>query len=433
MYVRLMPLQLERWSGDCNNNTKQPPLQEGAEADQQASYQYSLQLLVAPGQLELGRRLITAMYSSSPDLSDLEAPQLLQLLTLAECYGVCKVITAAADQLHKLTVETMPLEVAAAVFGLPEGCLGLEQLSPVVHTALDKLQEELGDLEESWGNTKKQQLLLGLPLDALRYLLWDGRTRVASEDTAVYTAARWLEANPGGGEQAAKSLVKLLRLAHCTPTFLSTGEDKGCVRALLRAGGVTDRTLMQLCAMRGVTDNQRLTWMAQAGLSKVWGLLQGPRLASAVGELTITWPVPLSLLKAAFAEAQRAAAAGDDPPFVCHTGVVWQGRVWSLWLGVGADGACSLCIDTKPSAACCKVQLWYRDASGVTHGDTLDRCVGSGMMFSGQGQVVFNWGPGKTWGEVRAWLAEKQMVRTGGGGGPLREVVQLGATVTEVA
>jgi hypothetical protein len=114
-----MLLQLERWSGDCNN-TKQPQLQEGGEAhhQQQQQYQYSLQLLVPPGQLELGRRLITAMYSSSPNLSDLEAPQLMQLMTLADCYGVGKVVAAAADQLHKLTVDSMPLATAAAVFEL---------------------------------------------------------------------------------------------------------------------------------------------------------------------------------------------------------------------------------------------------------------------------------------------------------------------------
>jgi hypothetical protein len=177
-------LQLERWSGTTSKKPRQQKDKKGKQ--QEHPYQYSLQLLVPPGQLELGQRLITAMYSSSPDLSDLEAPQLMQLVQLAECYGVGKVVTTAAAQLHKLSVETMPLGTAAAVFELPEACLGLEAFSSVQKTAGDKLQQELGDLEVVWGDKDKQQLLLGLPLGALLALLRDERTRVASEDSCVH-------------------------------------------------------------------------------------------------------------------------------------------------------------------------------------------------------------------------------------------------------
>jgi hypothetical protein len=306
--------------------------------------------------------------------------------------------------------------------------LVLGKLEPVLRTAVDKLQQELGDLEVTWGNLKKQQLLLGLPLAALLQLLWDPRTRVASEDTAVYTAARWLEDNPGGaGGEAAKRLLGLLRLLHCTPTFLSTGDDGDCIRGLLRAADVSDRTIMQLCAMRGVTDTQFLTWMSSAGFTGAGSLLSQPRPVSATEELVVTWRLQLRQIKAAFLEAQQSVAEGGEPDvYLWGSGVVWQGRVWQLILGVGVSGAFGLYLDCKPSAACCKVQLWYRNTTDVRCGGTQARCVGPHMAWNGLGTVLLDCGPNKPWAEVRPWLVGQEVVHSG-------DLVHLGATVTQVA
>jgi hypothetical protein len=111
----------------------------GPQQEQPPPYQYTLQLLVPPGQLELRRRLITAMYSSSPDLSDLEAQQLLQLAALAECYGVGKVVAAVGSHFK---LEGMSLQTAAGLLGLPEACFASEAFSKVQQAAADKLQQE---------------------------------------------------------------------------------------------------------------------------------------------------------------------------------------------------------------------------------------------------------------------------------------------------
>jgi hypothetical protein len=238
-------MQLERWSDSQHTHSLQQqqeagsrPGQEQQEEQQdpaqpqeqsqpqpqqqvpvQPSYRYQLQLLVPPGQLELGRRLITTMYSSSPDLSDLGAQQLMQLVMLAECYGVGKVVAAVAAQMHKMYADTMPLGVAASVFELPEPCLALEAFKPVQATAASKLLEQLGDLEVALGDEAKHASLLDLPWDALLHLLLDERTQVASEDTVLYTVATWLQRH-GCTPSRARQVLDVLRLPHCSPSCL---------------------------------------------------------------------------------------------------------------------------------------------------------------------------------------------------------------------
>jgi hypothetical protein len=184
------------------------------------------------------------MYSSSPDLSDLEAPQLMQLVALAQRYGVVKVVAAAATQLRQLTIGTMPLATAAAVIESPEACRALGVLQPVYKTAASKLQHELGDLEVVWGDVNKRSDLLGLPLGALLQLLGDERTRVASEDTILFTAAKWLEYHPGAESQASQ-LSTVLRLPRCTASCLTSSSTK----AFLSQIGITEDERCSLAAM----------------------------------------------------------------------------------------------------------------------------------------------------------------------------------------
>jgi hypothetical protein len=304
-------------------------------SQQQQLYQYRLQLLVPPGQLELGRRLITAMYSSSPDLSDLEGTQLLQLVALAECYEVNKVITAVAAQLRQLTVDTMSLGTAVAVLQLPEACLGLKAFQRVQETAADKLQQDLGDLEVVWGDTNKQQTLFGLPLMVLGVLLSDERTRVAAEDTAVYTAYRWLEENATTGTQQQQlqlrqQLMGSLRLPHCTATYLAgAGAPAG---SWLRGAGLTEAEALSLCTLPPPGTPQHAMHLRKMHPNRAaWELPARP--VSSVKEGVVRWQMPLSELEEV---VHRDTKAFWFRPMGAV--VTWCGRSWGMEvLGAGAD------------------------------------------------------------------------------------------------
>jgi len=420
-------LQLERWSdGDEAKNGKKAKQPAQDRETKQTPYQYSLQLLVPPGQLELGRRLITAMYSSSPDLSDLEVPQLLQLVALAECYGIGKGVTAVAAQLQKLTVQTMPLETAAAVFELPDACLALDAFQQVLETAADVLQQQLGDLEVVWSDQQKEQLLQGMPFNALLRLLKHSRTRVASEDTAVYTAARWLEEHPGAAGRASE-LVAELRLAHCTPTFLMSsssdndGGEENCVGELLHVGGVTQQEMMQLCAMSGTNTTCRDGWLRRECQHRPsWQ--KPPRPASSVTQLRITWQLPLSELQGKL--KGRKKEAGNV--HLHHEKVMWCGRPWVLGLCATPEGDAWLHVKCLRPAAFCQVQLTVKYLNRVSREELRDVYIGGPPRSRIVGREMFCWGPGKTCVQVGEWLREQQLVHPG-------DKLHLGCVVTSVA
>jgi hypothetical protein len=274
--------------------------------------------------LELGRRLIIAMYSSRPDLSDLGARQLLQLVALAECYGVGKVVADAAGQLQKACVEAMPLDIAAAVFELPDACLELPAVEKVQQAAADKLQQELGDLEVVWGDKDKQQALLGLPLGALLQLLKDNRTQVASEDTAVYTAQRWLEAGQTPhSQQQQQQLAGVLRPQHCTATFIAMMATEA------EWAWVADNSNSKLADLVAVAGRERYSTERQMWVEMLpedmaeWRL--PPRPASALSQLELSWDLPLKELEEKLFKAPDQVADLDSP-----SDAIWQGRRWSL-------------------------------------------------------------------------------------------------------
>jgi hypothetical protein len=412
--------QLERWSRNEPADKRQRQQEEdGNHSDEQPQpqpYQYSLQLLVPPGQLELGRRLITAMYSSSPDLSDLEAPQLMALVALAECYGVGKVVTAAAAQLHRLNIDTMPLETAAAVFELPEACLGLPAFMPVQQTAASKLQQQLGDLEVVWGDEDKQQALLALPLGALLQLLKDDRTAVASEDTAVYTAAAWLAAHEGAAVSASQ-LLGVLRLPWCTATYLSATR----VRNDLTSWGLSLPEVCDLGAMAGLPDSGRRSWARSVYPRRTaWHLARRP--ASAVAQLEVDAQLSLSELQVMYGEATAADAGGrlaTRSPTGTH---VWQGRAWQVGLYVRMKDAPQvgmfMCCPTV--GACCDAQL--RLLATAEAGREMVSCKTARYVTVMDKSSVY---ASSSWAELRAWLEARHLVHPGG-------LLHFTCTVTKV-
>jgi hypothetical protein len=420
-------VQLERWNhGEVPNNQPQQQQQQqrgtGQEQEhdgtadtdahkdkkqkcshqQQPAYQYSLQLLVPPGHLELGRRLMTAMYSSKPDLSDLGTLQLIQLAILAECYGVGKVVAVVARHLQQLTVETISLAAAAALFELPEGCLAWQEFQGVQKTATDKLQRELGDLEVVSGNKEKEQVLLGLPLGALLALLGDVRTRVAYEDTAVDTVRRWLEQHSDTSSQQQQQLMGVLRLPHCTPTYLAARVAPAA--SWLRQAGLTEAEALGLCALPSIEVGQRMArvkWVF--GNKAAWQL--PPRPLSCMREVVISWDLPLSRLEDAVSSKTNTRLRPDD------AWVTWCGRQWSMF--VEADGmGMGLYLTADESAGF--NGIYMVTATAYHH---VKKVMANGCLIGSKGTGlprVLTWGGDKEWPQVKEWLEQRQLVHPDG-------------------
>jgi hypothetical protein len=191
------------------------------------------------GQLAVGELLVQNIYAAQPDISSCSQEQLLQLLLLADRYGVPKVLAAVTAAFASIPPADLQWSTLLALYALPPGCADLDACKSVFAVAGDKLQQELGDLELTWADAEKEQLLLSLPQPALLQLLQDDRTRVASENTVFYSIHRWWSqqqvqvavsgaAAPAEGDM--RALLQLVRMqvrgkalvqpAACTPYLL---------------------------------------------------------------------------------------------------------------------------------------------------------------------------------------------------------------------
>ncbi|WIA16304.1 hypothetical protein OEZ85_013005 [Tetradesmus obliquus] len=176
-------------------------------------------------QLELGELLLQAMYQSQPDLGAISQVQLLQLLILADRYGVNKVPVAAVAALQAVPQAELQWETVLAVFTLPPGCT--DACKPLLPAAQQQLQQQLGDLELALADSQKRQRLLALPHKVLLALLQDEETKVASENTVFRIIQSWhgYQQQHCGGSSDAELLLLLLqqiRMPHCTQPFVAT-------------------------------------------------------------------------------------------------------------------------------------------------------------------------------------------------------------------
>jgi hypothetical protein len=121
------------------------------------------------------------MYQLQPDLKSLSQAQLLQLLVLADRYGVNKVLVAAVAVLQAVPQAELQWETVLGVYALPPGCADVCQ--PLLPALQRQLQLQLGDLELAMSDDQKRQQLRALPYKLMLQLLEDYATKVASENT----------------------------------------------------------------------------------------------------------------------------------------------------------------------------------------------------------------------------------------------------------
>jgi hypothetical protein len=204
-------VQLENWSF--------------ADAPASSSTKLEIQLPVPAGQLDLAQLLVKGMYQAQPTITkELSHSQLLQLLLLADRFEVPKVQAAVLGAFSAVTAAQLEYQTAQDLLCLPASCAQQQGVAAVQRLAVQRLQQDLGDLEVNWNSEQLQQQLLQLPFQALLQLLQHDGTKAASENTVVYTVQRWyqhkLEAERS--EEQLKQLLQQVRMRHCTSLFVST-------------------------------------------------------------------------------------------------------------------------------------------------------------------------------------------------------------------
>jgi hypothetical protein len=388
----MLCLQLDRWS----------------DTDGSDSGRKQLQLLVPPGQQELGQRLITAMYADQPDLSDLTPVQLVQLTLLAESYDVPKVVAAAARALGQLKPEQLTVHTVNAVLALPDSCLELDCFVEVRVKAGDQLQHQFGDLEEVWADDSKTEQLLELPYAAMLQLVQDSRTRVASEDTIVYTLGRWLAQHPDTSSKQKQQLADTVRLPLCTATFLSSSD----AIAWLLDAGYTQRELLMACLLHGSRQQEERTeWVINFGEHRAaWQRRRRHRSNRRTAD--VSWVVPLADVRGL---VEQEADRGQRSLFWPEPCFIWHGRELQLCLGLDDDAdSIKLYVsgDNSYSSIFCRLQA-SRTAGGVLKHDTKGNIVEPDYMQGCLELVPVPSADGQ-WAAVEAALREARLVHDDG-------------------
>jgi hypothetical protein len=335
----------------------------------------TIELAMPPGQLEVGQLLLRCMYSAQPEqhISSASQSQLLQLLLLADRYQVPRVFNKVVAALQEFSLQEIFWSTVAGIYAFPAGCAEMAAFKPVFELAADKVQAELGDLELVWQTVnhsqsnitqaagqqsnssvtphgdsevqydklqlslqeqylqlqqERQQQLLGLPLLALKQLLQDPRTKVASENTVWYTLDRWCKhqaakaarrkaaaatasaksartgAAVGGGthQQCTADVVELaslVRLPHCSASYLPMVIS----RSTLGAAAFTAEDLAVAALLQQQPNlHGELLAARHPVMVKFTAWQLGERPQSAVKFLRVQWKLPVQQICQLFSE-----------------------------------------------------------------------------------------------------------------------------------
>jgi hypothetical protein len=171
------------------------------------------------------------------------------------------------------------------------------------------LQVLFGDLEAVWAsadNRVKRRGLLSLPFEALKALLADERTRVASENTVAHTVVRWLAKNKVAASSAqAEELLPLVRVARLTPHYARTVFSESTLAR--RHLSASERAFASMAPLMGVGASHLNT----SCIEPAWVLPARPR--SALADVAVLeWSPRLAELE----DMVAALAEGDDWPSI---------------------------------------------------------------------------------------------------------------------
>jgi hypothetical protein len=305
-----------------------------------------VELAVPAGQVEIGCLLIKAIYQPRLDLSSCSSAQLGQLLQLADQYQVSHVIGAVSIALSDRAAAE-DWEAVVAVYCLPESTQKLPECGAAVQAAQALLVEVLGDLEVDWDikQEQKQKQLLGLPFQWLQQLLQHQNTKVASEDTVVFTIDAWLKYNNRTAtKQEQRDLAQTIRVAHCSPLFVGTVMP-GCPW-LVQAWGVEDLMAASVLACKPNQQAVDCIWSMDELRRRHPAWAKPRRPASSLTTMELSWAVPVSKLK------EMAAASNMIGVQTLRSGLdgvhtAWSGVSFTLVLQVCREAGMKLSLQLR--------------------------------------------------------------------------------------
>lgn len=290
--------------------------------------------------------VLAALYGVSTPPEQLSDVQLLQMVLLADMLQVPAVAAAAVRHVAAVAVRQPGLSDAAVQYlrGMHAwpSCLLAEFPQLTMHMALQdvaamwasaaapsspadidavlqaphggymqqRLLAALPDLENLW-HYNYQDMLLGLPLPAVQLLLETDLLKVVTEDTVLFTAQAYLDAQPDPEQRqaAAQQLAPLIRCPHLSRAWL-------CAAA--RAAPEELPLLQPYKHEVGecLAFLQTIPWQQRAFASLVpstpasW--LRGPRVSSVVPQkVQLNWTLSVDALKRACLDAAESGTWHD--------------------------------------------------------------------------------------------------------------------------
>lgn len=307
------------------------------------------------GQVGLGVLLVKLMYQAVPDLTCLEQAQLLQMIILADRYGVQKVLVAAAAAMAAIPATDLEWQTMTAVYLLPPGVAAAGSCSTgskgntgntgvqrMYAACSAKLQLVLGDLELTVADQEKWQQLLALPHAALKQLLEDPGTRVASEHTVFHVIGAWFTHQQQQQHELSSEevcgLLQAIRMQHCSQLYISTA----MANSPLMAQCFTPAEIAVAVAMgfAGVeTANQHRGLINSSPVvAKYPAWTAQKRPASATTAKEMQWLVPLPQLKQLFEQHLQQPASSRENSYLQQQLVYYQETDLALLLVFSTRG-----------------------------------------------------------------------------------------------
>jgi hypothetical protein len=292
------------------------------------------------------------MYQVPDAIRSLQQQHLVQAVVIADMLQVSYVAQQALQALRIAAgAPGLALETLRALASLETWPAGLKQLLPsfLRNTACcrgsaadlaaikaadaggsvqNMLVGALGDLQGVWSSAEEEALLLALPLPAMQLLLSSDLVRVPSEDTVLYTAAQYVQAQTQPADKAAAkaALARLIRVPQLSPFALYYAAlPAGSSQHLLSPYPQQLRDLMFLNLLSDETEVP-----APEGAPGSWGL--GARQIRPLPDgVRLGWQVTVEQLKQACEEsfAEKKVVHITSPAALPW--VAWPGACrWSV-------------------------------------------------------------------------------------------------------
>lgn len=251
---------------------------------------------------DLAEEVVATLVQAAEATQGLSEAAVQQLLSL-ESYPACVVSALQHITRHMQLQDTAALWAKAAA---PSNPGSFEAVLAAPHSRYMQIQllEALGDLEEVWqeDDQQQQQVLLSLPLPAMQLLLSSSALQVASEDTVLYTAQAYMDAQPSVQQQQAaqQALAGLVRCPHLSSCWILAGSRADSETQLLWP---FKDTLAELSAFNLVQQPFHAEMFSLTGSTPDSWLQGRRRIVKRVPSTRVLWRLPVSQVKEACIEA----------------------------------------------------------------------------------------------------------------------------------